>query len=63
MVEVENSPATGEVALAGAGTGNGLRGLRERVAACGGRLGAGPAPDGGWLLAARLPKRVIAAAS
>jgi signal transduction histidine kinase len=63
MVEVENAPASDEGRLAGVGTGNGLRGLRERVGACGGTLEAGPTPDGGWLLAVRLPRRVPAAAS
>lgn len=63
LVGVENAPASGEVALAGVGTGNGLRGLRERVGACGGTLEAGPTPDGGWRLAARLPPRVTAGAS
>jgi signal transduction histidine kinase len=60
-VEVENGAAEGEAALAGVGTGNGLRGLRERVDACGGRLEAGPTAAG-WLLSARLPRRVSAAA-
>jgi signal transduction histidine kinase len=63
LVEVENAPAGRDVALAGTGTGNGLRGLRERVGACGGALEAGPTPDGGWRLAARLPRRVTAGAS
>ena len=57
VVEVENDAATNRESLAGAGTGNGLRGLHERVDACGGRLDAGPTADGGWLLAARLPRR------
>jgi signal transduction histidine kinase len=61
-VEVRNAAATSpDAALAGAGTGNGLRGLRERVGACGGSMRAGPVGDGGWLLAARLPRRVGAA--
>lgn len=54
-VEVRNGPATGETSLAGTGTGNGLRGLRERIEGYGGVLEAGP--DGrGWRVAARLPR-------
>jgi signal transduction histidine kinase len=34
--------------LAVAGSGRGLPGMRERAAAYGGRLDAGPRPDGGW---------------
>ena len=45
-LEVVNGPAPRAAALAGMGTGNGLRGLRERVQACGGRLDAGPLPRG-----------------
>jgi signal transduction histidine kinase len=37
------------------GTGRGLDGLRERVAALGGRLAAGPTPEGGFSLTAVLP--------
>ncbi len=61
VVQVENAAAPDHAALGGAGTGNGLRGLRERVGACGGTLEAGPTPDGGWRLEARLPRRVTAA--
>ncbi len=54
-VEVVNDPADDAEDLAGHGTGNGLRGLRERVGACGGRLEAGPRESGGWRVAARIP--------
>jgi signal transduction histidine kinase len=37
-----------------AGSGRGLTGMRERAAAYGGRLDAGPAPDGGWRVHLRL---------
>ena len=57
IVEVENAAVDHEGALTGAGTGTGLRGLRERVAACDGTLRAEPSADGGWRLAARLPRR------
>lgn len=36
-------------------TGNGLRGMRERATALGGRVEAGPSPDGGWRVVAELP--------
>jgi signal transduction histidine kinase len=37
------------------GPGHGLTGMRERVALLGGTLSAGPAPDGGFVVAAVLP--------
>jgi signal transduction histidine kinase len=60
-VEVVNEAAADAEALAGHGTGNGLRGLRERVGAGGGRLEAGPRESGGWRVAARIPCAVAVA--
>jgi signal transduction histidine kinase len=40
---------------AAAGRGHGLVGMRERTALYGGGLDAGPAPDGGFVVEARLP--------
>ncbi|WP_438700553.1 hypothetical protein [Streptomyces antarcticus] len=37
------------------GGGYGLVGMAERAEALGGRLTAGPAPEGGWLVTATLP--------
>ena len=52
-VEVrDNGRGVPETATAG---GHGLTGMRERVAALGGRLDTGPAGDGGWRVAAWLP--------
>ncbi|WP_436841009.1 sensor histidine kinase [Streptomyces bobili] len=41
--------------LRGVGCGTGLTGLRERLASAGGSLTAGPAPHGGFTVAAELP--------
>jgi len=57
LVEVANGPAKSDAALAGTGSGNGLRGLRERAASIGGTVQAGLAADGGWRLTARLPRQ------
>ncbi len=38
-----------------AGTGYGIAGMRERVALLHGRFTAGPRPEGGFRVAARLP--------
>ena len=40
---------------AGGGTGNGLRGMRERAALLGGEVTAGPGPHGGYRVRARIP--------
>jgi signal transduction histidine kinase len=37
------------------GHGQGLIGMRERVALLGGQLDAGPRPDGGYTVTARIP--------
>ena len=37
------------------GSGRGLAGMSERIAACGGTLTAGPTPAGGWRVSASLP--------
>jgi signal transduction histidine kinase len=41
------------------GAGRGLLGLRERMAVYGGELDAGPQPDGGWLVRARIPADLV----
>ncbi|MGN9817632.1 sensor histidine kinase [Streptomyces sp. SD11] len=48
----DDGPATGEEA---GGSGNGLAGMRERAAALGGTIGAGPRKDGGFRVLAVLP--------
>ncbi len=55
-VDVENGPSPGIVPGPNwHGTGRGLAGLKERVAACGGSVTAGPTSSGGWLVRAELP--------
>ena len=62
LVEVTNEPAPAAASLAGAGTGSGLQGLRERIGTAGGSLDAGPTTAGGWRVSARLPRRIAAPA-
>jgi signal transduction histidine kinase len=45
----------GRAAVRGAGPGNGLTGMAERARALGGSLDAGPRPEGGFRVLARLP--------
>ncbi len=52
-VRVENS--AGDRPLSTVGGGRGVTGMRERVESLGGTLDAGPRPDGGWTVAARIP--------
>jgi signal transduction histidine kinase len=57
-VAVRNAAPRGRPSeLEGSGGQFGLAAMRERVAACGGRLTAGPSPDGGWQVLALLPQR------
>ncbi|MFC4046925.1 sensor histidine kinase [Dactylosporangium siamense] len=61
-VGTDNARAGADRARAGtdkahAGTGRGIAGMRERAALLGGTLRAGPAPGGGFEVAARLPTR------
>src|SRR3954452_1568024 len=51
----------GAAGPAGAGSGNGLRGMRERAAAVGGTVEAGRRAEGGWRVHAQLPAPVGAA--
>jgi signal transduction histidine kinase len=57
-IRVGNGPARARpTGLEQAGGGNGLSGMRARVAQCGGTCRSGPTPEGGWELVARFPQR------
>jgi signal transduction histidine kinase len=60
--EVVNA-APAEFGTAGLGTGLGLVSMRERVAALGGDLRAGPGGDGGFEVVALLPLRTMSPAA
>ncbi len=50
-------PADGAASTPATGSGHGLAGMRERAASVGGSVETGPAPGGGFRVAARLPLR------
>jgi two-component system, NarL family, sensor histidine kinase DesK len=54
-VELRDDGVGGSAAGSVAGAGNGLRGLRERVASAGGTVEAGPGDAGGWRLRVSMP--------
>jgi signal transduction histidine kinase len=57
-VSVTNGPARTAIGrLTDAGGGRGLAGMRERIAACGGTVSAGPTQEQGWQVVASLPLR------
>jgi signal transduction histidine kinase len=53
-IAVANAPGTPD-GDSTPGAGDGIRGMRERAEALGGELTAGPTPDGGFRVHARLP--------
>ncbi|NJP91912.1 sensor histidine kinase [Nonomuraea sp. FMUSA5-5] len=61
VVEVTDDAPPPHRARGRLGGGYGLVGMRERVEALGGRLAAGPRPEGGWTVHATLPlpERVV----
>lgn len=62
LVEIEDDGAGAGVRAGTGERGNGIVGMGERARALGGSLTAGPRPDGGFRVSARLPVRADAAA-
>jgi signal transduction histidine kinase len=58
VVEVDDD-GRGTTAINGDGGGKGILGMRERAAALGGELDAGPRPEGGYRVRARLPLEAV----
>jgi signal transduction histidine kinase len=54
-IDVTDDGTSAAQAITGETAGNGVRGMRERAAALGGTLEAGPAAGGGWRVHAWLP--------
>jgi signal transduction histidine kinase len=61
VVEVLDDGLGAPAAAPGGGAGQGIDGMRERARALGGTLEAGPCPEGGFLVRARLPEGGLAA--
>jgi signal transduction histidine kinase len=59
LIQLENdaAPLSSSGGRAAMGAGRGITGMQERAASAGGSLQAGPMPDGGFRVAARLPAR------
>ncbi|MGZ7085726.1 MAG: sensor histidine kinase, partial [Ilumatobacteraceae bacterium] len=55
VVEVTDDGRGAATSLSGAGTGNGLIGMRERVEIYGGQFTSGPRRGGGYVVRAALP--------
>ncbi|MET9676713.1 histidine kinase [Streptomyces sp. NPDC006482] len=55
LLKVENDGVTGDTSSSPSGPGSGLAGLRERLAAVGGTLEAGPGDGGTFRVTARVP--------
>jgi signal transduction histidine kinase len=63
LTVINGASRTRRSGLESSGGGFGLGGMSERVASCGGTLQAGPTPDGGWCVTAKLPGHTRAGSS